>query len=210
MRIRMPVVAALVPLALLAAACGDDDNDDAASGGDGTTTTAPAPAGGHNEADAEFVRMMIPHHEQAVAMAELAPDRAEDAFILDIATRIQEAQGPEIEQMTGWLEEWGEDLPTEGAAGHDMGDTVTSAAGGEMADGMMDGADMAALEAARGAEFDRMFAEMMIEHHQGAIDMANDEIAAGQDPDAIALAEAIVDAQEGEIAEFEAFLGQPS
>jgi uncharacterized protein (DUF305 family) len=77
-----------------------------------------------------------------------------------------------------------------------------------MPEGTMEDTDMAALEAASGAEFDRMFAEMMIEHHQGAIDMANDEIANGQHPEAIELAEAIVEAQEAEITEFEDFLQQ--
>lgn len=204
MRIRTPMIAALVPLAFVVAACGDDEGDDTASGDEETTTTAQA--AGHNAADVEFAQMMIPHHEEAVAMAELAPDRADDPFIRDIATRIAEAQGPEIEQMTGLLEEWDEEMPAEDddAGGHDMGDTATS----ETGDGMMGEEAMAQLEAATGAEFDRMFAEMMIEHHQGAIDMANDEITQGENPEAIALAEAIVEAQQAEITEFEDFLAQ--
>lgn len=214
MRIPTTIVAAAVPLALLAAACGDDG--DAASSGDDRaeqTTTEPASAD-HNEADVEFALMMIPHHRGAVDMAALAPDRAEAPEILDLAERIQAAQDPEIEQMTDWLEEWGEDVPAEDDAGHDMGgDSTTSsrdmgAGGSETGHGMMSADDMATLEAASGAEFDRAFAEMMIVHHQGAIDMADDEIVDGRFPEAIDLAHAIVAAQEAEITEMQGFLDQ--
>jgi uncharacterized protein (DUF305 family) len=199
MRIPTSIVAVAVPLALLGAACGDNDNgDDAASTEDQTTSSEAN--GDHNQADVEFAQMMIPHHRDAVAMAELAPDRAEHPFILDIAQRIQDAQDPEIEQMTGWLDEWGEEVPAEAEGGHDMGGDMP-----EGGDGMMD-----ELAAASGAAFDRLFAEMMIEHHQGAIDMANEEIANGQSSDAIALAEAIVEAQQAEITELESFLAQPA
>lgn len=199
MRIPASIAAVVVPLSLLAAACGDDEgSDDAASSEDQTTTSQAAEE--HNPADVEFARMMIPHHREAVEMAELAPDRAEDPFIRDIAQRIQDAQDPEIEQMTGWLEGWGEEVPAETDGGHDMGDATE--AGGSMS-GMMD-----ELTAASGSEFDRLFAEVMIEHHQGAIDMANQEIANGQFPEAIDLAEAIVEAQQAEITELEDFLNQ--
>jgi uncharacterized protein (DUF305 family) len=218
MRIPTTIAAAAVPLALLAAACGDD-SDDAASSGDGraeqSTTAGPEASADHNEADVEFAQMMIPHHRGAVDMGALAPDRAEAPEILDLAARIQAAQDPEIEQMTAWLEEWGEDVPAEDDSGHDMGSDTTAAGdmgggsgGPETGHGMMSADDMAALEAARGAEFDRVFAEMMIVHHQGAIDMADDEIADGRFTDAIDLAHTIVAAQEAEIAEMQDFLDQ--
>jgi uncharacterized protein (DUF305 family) len=91
------------------------------------------------------------------------------------------------------------------------GDTTTGSEMGEDPEaghGIMSDEDMAALEAATGAEFDRMFAEMMIEHHQGAIDMANDEIDDGQFSEALDLARAIVEAQEAEITELQTFLDQ--
>jgi uncharacterized protein (DUF305 family) len=215
MRIRTTIAAAVVPLAL-AAACGDDDDDAASSGGDqASQTTQQEAAAEHNDADVEFAQMMIPHHRQAVEMAELAPDRAAAPEIIELAGRVQAAQDPEIEQMTGWLEEWGEEVPAAddaGSGGHDMGDddmgddtSSTEPAGGH---GMMSAEDMTALGAASGAEFDRLFAEMMIEHHQGAVDMANDEIDEGRFPEAIELARAIVEAQEAEITELRAFLDQ--
>jgi uncharacterized protein (DUF305 family) len=195
MRIPTSIAAVAVPLALLGAACGDDeDGGDTASTEEQTTTSEASEQ--HNQADVEFTQMMIPHHRDAVSMAELAPDRTEHPFILDIAQRIQEAQDPEIEQMTEWLEDWGEDVPTETTGGHDMGGDMP-----EASSGMVD-----ELSAASGPTFDRLFAEMMIEHHQGAIDMANEEIANGQSSEVIALAEAIIEAQQAEIAEFENFL----
>jgi len=209
MRIRTTITAAVVPLALVAAACGGDDDDAASSGDDqATQTTQQGATAEHNDADVEFAQMMIPHHQQAVDMGELAAERAAAPEIVDLAGRVEAAQDPEIEQMTGWLEEWGEEVPVAddaGSGGHDMGGDTggEEPAGGH---GMMSAEDMTALEGASGAEFDRMFAEMMIEHHQGAIDMANDEIDAGQFPEAIELAQAIIEAQEAEITELQAFL----
>lgn len=144
-----------------------------------------------NKADVSFAQSMIPHHEQAVEMAQSAATRAASEDVKDLASGIEAAQSPEIEEMTGWLAEWGEDLePMD-----EMGDS-----------GMMTDTEMTELEAASGAEFDRMFLEMMVAHHTSAIEMAETEIADGQFPDAVALAEAIKSAQEAEIAEMESLL----
>jgi uncharacterized protein (DUF305 family) len=199
MRTRTSIAALAVSLVVLGAACSGDDDDDAATTDE---TAADQAVEEHNEADVEFAQMMIPHHRQAIEMAELAPDRAEDPRILDLAERVQAAQDPEIERMTQWLESWDEEVPAEDSEDHDMDmGSETTMAGDEMS-----AEDMAALEAASGPEFDRMFAQMMIEHHQGAIAMANDEINDGQFPDATALAEDIVAAQEAEISELQDFL----
>ena len=194
MRTRMLVVVGLVGLGgLIGAACSDDD--------DAVVGSSDTEAGDdHNDADIEFAAGMIPHHSQAVEMAQLAADRAEDPRVKDLASRIEAAQGPEIEQMVGWLEEWGEEVPEDGE--HDA-----HAAGSE-GPGMMSAEDMDGLEAASGGEFDEMFLTMMIEHHEGAVEMAETEIADGQFPDAIALAEAIISAQEAEIAEMQALLDE--
>jgi len=170
--------AALLAASLLTvAACGGDD--EAASGA------------AHNDADVTFAQQMIPHHQQAVEMAELAETRAASQEVKDLAADVESAQGPEIETMTGWLESWGEDVPAEGE--HNMSD---------MADmpGMMGEEEMADLESAAGAEFDRMFLTMMIEHHEGAIEMAKTEQEDGESSDAVALAEDIEAAQGTEIA----------
>ncbi|MEH1101626.1 DUF305 domain-containing protein [Micromonospora sp. CPCC 205561] len=122
----------------------------------------------HNAMDVSFVRMMIPHHAQALEMAELAPDRAGAPALRALAERIRAAQGPEIGLMRGWLRERG--LPAE-AAGHEHAGMR----------GMQTPEAMRQLAAARGTEFDRLFVRMMTEHHQGAVRMATDLLKVGSD-----------------------------
>lgn len=183
------------------------DGSATSSSGDVGTTAAAA----HNDADVMFAQMMIVHHEGAIEMADLAADRAASQQVKDLAARIKAAQAPEITQMTGWLTAWGMPVMSESTSGsmegmdhggHDMG-VSTSAAG---MPGMMSEQDMAALEAASGAEFDRLFLQQMIAHHQGAIDMSATEIADGANPDAIALARTISSTQQAEISEMQGLL----
>jgi uncharacterized protein (DUF305 family) len=194
MRTRMLLATGLVGLAGLAgAACSSDD--------DSTISSADTEAiGDHNDADVSFAKDMIPHHRQAVDMAELAADRAEDPRVLDLASRIQGAQDPEIEEMTAWLEDWDEEAPSAGE-GHESMSGMS---------GMMSAEDMGALSAASGADFDEMFLTMMIAHHEGAVEMATVEIADGEFPEAIALAERIISAQRAEITEMNAILADGS
>ncbi|TDC78195.1 DUF305 domain-containing protein [Micromonospora sp. KC606] len=122
----------------------------------------------HNSLDIWFVRMMIPHHEQALEMARLAPGRAASPGIKAIADRISAAQGPEIGMMRGWLSSRG--LSAE-VSGHDHG-TMR---------GMQSPEAVRRLADARGADFDRLFVQMMTEHHQGAVTMATDLLGVGAD-----------------------------
>ena len=159
--------------------------------GMGSMTAAPA--------DAMFAQMMIPHHEQAVVMADLASTRASSPVIKELAAEIKAAQQPEIDQMTTWLAEWGVPVMD--------GDEAMSSHGGHGMSGMLSDADLEALAAASGAEFDRMFAESMIMHHEGAIEMAQ-EVAGSSDPRVATLAEAIISTQDAEIEQLQAFLDQ--
>ncbi|MHA7274785.1 DUF305 domain-containing protein [Arthrobacter sp. TMT4-20] len=157
----------------------------------------------HNPADAMFAQMMIPHHQQAVEMSEmmLAKDDVSPE-ITDLATRIKAAQGPEIDIMTGWLEAWDRPvMPDGGMAGHEMGGM------GGM-DGMLDEDQMVDLEAAEGDDAVGLFLESMIEHHDGAVEMAHEEIDNGENPAAIALAETIMETQLAEIQEMEQLLAE--
>lgn len=205
MRIRLAAGVVAVALAGLTA-CGSDDDPTLDARSEETATSEEQDGGAsvdedHNEADVAFAQSMIPHHEQAIAMAQLAGERADSQEVLDLAARIEAAQQPEIEQMEAWLEEWGED--GDGMSGMDMEDD------GEMQmEGGMSDEDMTSLEAATGAEFDQMFLEMMIEHHRGAISMAETEVAEGTNGEAIQLAQTIMEDQEAEIAEMEALLDQ--
>ena len=207
----------------------------AACGGTGTTagsTTAPAPgsatsspgsgsatapsaADEHNAVDVMFATMMIPHHQGAIEMSDLALAQASTPAVRDLAGRITAAQGPEIEQMQGWLDRWGAAMPMAGAGedmGHGAGHGTTPETSGPVDDaGMgammsMSESDLAALRAATGTEFDKLFLQQMIAHHQGAIDMAGVETAQGRNPQALALAAAIATGQAAEITEMQQLL----
>ena len=191
---RLLVVLALGALALTAA-CGSDDDPSMSSGGAGEGAAA------FNDADVMFAQNMIVHHRQAIEMAEMALEKSDGAEIKDLAERIVEAQGPEIEKLQGWLEDW--DQPEEAEGGMEGMDD-----GGGME--MMSDEDMADLEEATGAEFDTMFLEMMIVHHKGAVKMAEAELEDGKFADAKTLAQEIIDTQEGEITEMEELLSTSS
>ncbi|MGX6607703.1 DUF305 domain-containing protein [Micromonosporaceae bacterium Da 78-11] len=122
----------------------------------------------YNTIDTTFVQMMIVHHAQAVEMARLAPQRAGDRTLRALASRIDAAQEPEITWLRSWLQAR---RLAETDAGHDHGSMA----------GMQTPADLAALTAARGAEFDRRFVTMMIDHHRGAMRMAGDVLGGGTD-----------------------------
>lgn len=154
--------------------------------------SSASPAADVNNADMQFTMMMIPHHEQAVEMADmiLAKDGI-DERVITLAEQIEAAQGPEIELMESWLDDWGS--PMGDMDGMDHG-------------GMMSGADMQALEDATGVEASRLFLEQMIVHHEGAIDMAQAEVDNGENADVIALAEDIIASQTAEITTMEDIL----
>ena len=142
--------------------------------------------------DIMFAQMMIPHHQQAVEMAQLAKKNTTNPEVLALADQIEKAQAPEIEQMTKWNKSSGASMDM----GHDM-----------PMDGMLTSERMSALSAATGPAFDTLFLQGMIAHHQGAIAMA-DLIAQSTNPEAKKLAEAIVTGQTAEIATMQKLLGQ--
>jgi uncharacterized protein (DUF305 family) len=152
----------------------------------------------HNDADTEFAQMMIVHHQGAVEMSELAIEKADTEDVRALAQSISEAQGPEIDTMTGWLEAWGEDVPDETAT-EDMGDMGDMDHSGMDMNGMDQAEAMEELEGVSGTEFDRRFLELMIAHHEGAVEMAQTEMDEGENADATGLAQQIVEAQEAEI-----------
>jgi uncharacterized protein (DUF305 family) len=160
-----------------------------------------------NEADVAFASGMIPHHQQAVVMADWAVERASDPKVKALAERITAAQGPEITTMTGWLKAW--DQPVPDAYDPDSGHGSHSMEGMDMgSDGMMSADDMKKLDKAQGAAFDREFLTQMIEHHEGAIEMAEDEVDTGRDPSALKLARQIEKSQTAEIAEMKGLLAK--
>ena len=167
-----------------------------------TTTAIPATAN-YNATDIGFAQGMIPHHAQAVEMADLALANTTNPDVLSLAKQIKAAQSPEIEKLSGWLRQWGQPVPS--AAMGSMGRDMTGMSG-MMMDGMMSQADMEKLGKSTGSAFDRLWLELMIQHHEGAVKMAKSEVAGGKNPDAIALAQSIITSQQAEISTMESLL----
>lgn len=152
----------------------------------------------HNDADVTFAQMMTIHHEGALEMSALAVDMANSGDVKDLAATIEAAQGPEIELMENWLKAWGEPLEP---SGHEAMDH-----GGMDMNGMSQEQVMAELQQTSGPEFDNQFLTAMIAHHEGAVMMAEEELQAGENADALELAQRIIDAQETEIIQMQQLL----
>ncbi|MBU3704693.1 MAG: DUF305 domain-containing protein [Ilumatobacteraceae bacterium] len=161
--------------------------------------TACGGSGDSVDADVMFAQMMIPHHEQAIELADIALDPTVGAGpkVLELAAQIKAAQDPEVDVMTSMLEAWGEPTFLDEGMDHSS-----------MMSGMISVDDMAELETLRGADFDTAWMKAMIAHHEGAIDMANDVIGDGDDEATTDLARKIIDGQSAEIERMKALLGK--
>ena len=193
---RLGALVGAAALSLALAACGTTANS--ASGMDNPTSTSSSASPSsavdavHNAADVSFTQQMLVHHQGAIAMAQLAPSRASNQQVKDLASRIEAAQTPEIDEMARWLKTWGEpSASTDNSMGSMGSDSM----------GMMTDEQMNQLKAASGTVFDRMFLQMMTAHHQGAIAMAKTEQANGSNPQATALARSIETSQTAEVTE---------
>ena len=176
---RFTPAAAVLPAALFAASCASAQAPSAAPPAPTPPAAAEARADagrarGHTEADARFLRDMIVHHAQALEMARLVPGRAARPEVRTLAERIRVSQVDEIEMMRRWLREHGETAPEVGTGGHEghggHAEHGTAADHAPMA-GMATPEEMARLAALTGADFDRRFLELMIRHHEGALEM---------------------------------------
>jgi uncharacterized protein (DUF305 family) len=206
---RTALAATAVTASLVLAACGSDNSSSEAGASSGASASASASAGesagAHNDQDVSFAQGMIPHHQQAVEMAGMVADQASSTEVKDLATRIEKAQDPEIKTMTGWLETWGEDVPNAmPGMDHDMDSDME----GMDMPGMMDDKEMDKLMKASGKDFDTMFLTMMVEHHEGAVEMATTEKDKGEYGPAKTLADDIITAQNAEITEMNKLLGK--
>lgn len=215
-RLVLPAVVAVAGLTLGACSSSNDHDgmNSSASGMDGmgsmgtddaqgSTTTLDIPDGAEfNATDVAFAQGMIPHHAQAIQMADMALEVSTNPDVTALAEQIKAAQSPEIDQMTTWLTDWGQTVPDPDAPM----DENMDGAGGMMMTGMMSEADMARMGNATGTDFDRMFLEMMILHHEGAIEMAEQELAEGKYQPTKDLAQAVITGQQAEIEEMNALI----
>ena len=190
------LIAAAAGAALVLAGCGTDSAGTSSTSG--ASTSAVESQAQFNDADVAFLEGMYPHHAQAVEMADMVAGHTDNADVVALAAAIKAAQQPEMDRMTTWLRQWGQPVPAPDMSGmHGM----------NHGDGMMSADQMDALTALSGTEFDRQWLTMMIEHHEGAIDMANTELADGENPEVKQMATDIVTAQQKEIADMRAALG---
>jgi uncharacterized protein (DUF305 family) len=161
-------------------------------------TPGPAAAGTHNDADVVFASGMIPHHGQAVQMADMVLAKTGNPGVKALAERIKAAQSPEISTMSGWLKGWGQSVPDPYAGMAGMAGMEHGA--------MMSDEQLTQLHKATGSAADKAFLTLMQEHHQGAIDTARTEVAQGSNPQAKKLAQSISTSQTAEIAEMKTML----
>jgi uncharacterized protein (DUF305 family) len=191
---RIVAVTAVLATAVVVSSCskGNDDSQHATA-----TSTTSATVAVHNADDVMFAQMMIPHHQQAVELAALAPEHSTNQALLTLAATVSAEQQPEINAMKALLLQWDVDPNArDDHGGHGAG-----------MQGMVDDATMAKLKSLKGPEFDTLWLQAMIGHHQGAIDMAKAEIANGQSVDMTAMAKTMVTAQQAEINQMKRMLG---
>jgi uncharacterized protein (DUF305 family) len=192
------IVAALVALAaaLVLSSCGSSESpDNPAKTDEPVITGQPA---GFNADDLAFVTNMIPHHQQAIDLSAMVPERSTNAEVIAMAEQVSVAQQPEINAMRVFLVQWNENPQ----------DNTHGGGGGHAAmQGMVDDATMARLQTLNGEEFDTLWLESMISHHQGAIEMAKAEVANGQNVDVKSMAQTMVDTQQSEIGQMKQILG---
>ena len=177
---------ATVALVTMFSACGSSDSQN--------TTDAL-----FNDADVMFAQMMIPHHEQAIEMSDMALDPTMGAVdpIRELATQIKNAQDPEIKQMKDLLEAWNEPQTADSGVDHSS-----------MMSGMMSSDELTKLGSMMGSEFDTAWAKAMIAHHEGAIDMANTVLADGKNSEILILAQEIISSQQTEIDTLKSLISQ--
>lgn len=195
---RLAAAFTAVVAALLLGAC----SSPAQPAGETTQPTdAPVITGepaGYNADDVAFATNMVPHHKQAIELSTLVPERSTNPDVTALASRISAEQQPEINILNVFLVQWNENP--------ELGDDGGHGAHGQPMQGMVDDATMAKLESLQGTEFDRLWLESMIGHHQGAVEMAKAEIANGKNVDAISMAKTMVSTQEAEIVQMKQML----
>jgi len=178
------------------AGCGGDE-------GSAEESTVPESAE-FNDADVDFATEMIPHHAQALMMVDMTAGHRLSPEVTALTEEIRAAQAPAIEQMSDWLVSWDRPVPEtprdHANAGHGSGDMAGMEIPGMSHEMLED------LESARGQEFEQMWLQAMIDHHEGAVEMAEQEAADGEYADAVSLAEDIASSQQQEIDRMERLL----
>ncbi len=226
---RVAAVGAAAALSLVLAACSGGETGSmsgmdmpmssstsaTSTGPSSTTTSSTGIDAEHNAQDVMFAQMMIVHHQGAIEMSKMAATQASSQQVKDLAAMIEAAQQPEIEEMTSWLNAWGAPITADSSTdtmgsmeGMDHSSTAGTSGMSGMSgvSGMMTEEQMTQLQNATGPDFDRMFLQLMIEHHTGAVQMAETEQQKGSNPQAQELADSIVTSQSAQIEQMKQML----
>jgi uncharacterized protein (DUF305 family) len=182
--------AAAVGAAVILSACGSQDTgtagqSDNAAAAPAASQAATGTQASFNDADVAFVQMMIPDHQMTAEMAEMAEKKADSKDLKTLAAQMRKEQPAAVATLQGWLKAWGKPASSD-MAGMDM-------------PGAMSDKDMDMLDSMSGMEFDMMFAEMMIKHHEGSMQMARDEQANGASTEVKAMAADMLEQQQAEV-----------
>ncbi len=184
------VLAAAAAAGLFLTGCGNTTSSNPAPPPSAARSAPASPQQQYNQADVVFLQNMVLHHTQAMTMSQIARNQASAAQVKDLAARIEAEQSPQIQQMNSLLTEWGIPAPaTTGATG------TTNAVGHGQLPGTVSGAGV-----------DRAFLEMMIVHHQDAVDMSQIELAQASNPATRNLAQQIISAEQAQISEMQTLL----
>jgi uncharacterized protein (DUF305 family) len=174
-------------------ACGGSEQHRAT----GSSAGKSSEASDHNAYDIAFARNMVPHHEQAVQMAQMVPTNTTNQQVIALANQLTTTEVSEMQAFRVWLMQW-QDAQGSDSAGHDT--HVPTA-------GMVDKPTMDKLQSLSGAAFDRLWLTTMIDHHSGSIAMAQGEVAHGRNADVLYLARSIIASQQAEIDRMKQMLG---
>lgn len=195
---KLAVLGTLLAAMSLVAACGNDDEPEQHQ-----KTQTAANGDKFNGADVTFVTDMIQHHAQALKMVDMAMGRDLDPRVVQLTEQIRTSQVSEVEKMVDWLTAWDKPVPATVQDHANADGDGDMGMGGDMETndmpGMMTNREFDDLAAAKGEEFQTMWLEMMVQHHEGAIEMAATEEADGEFADAKALAKSIQSFQQEEI-----------
>ena len=160
----------------------------------GCAESRVAESASFNEADLQFVEQMIPHHKQAVEISKLAEERSQDEQVISLASDISFIQTIELEELQGWLLDWGFAEATDDHEDHgDMSSMLTEA-------------ELQQLEAATGSDFDLTFAQLMFKHHEGAIAAAEKALTDGKSEDLRFFAQSLIETQGAELIELQSII----
>jgi uncharacterized protein (DUF305 family) len=194
--VRLAAGLAAIATATALSSCSTATKTEERAGATASSSTPAAADAAHNSEDVMFAHMMIPHHEQALELSALAPDRSTDPALVKLAATIAAEQQPEIDTMKRLLTEWGAGMGDMGGMDHG------GMAGGMMQGGMLgmvDPATMDKLRTLKGTDFDKLWLQSMIGHHEGAIAMAKPEVSKGQNAELVEMARNIITGQQAEI-----------